>query len=734
MKNLVAKVVEPCEPWKWTGRLLVPAECIADKKKREVWAQNPETQYQMFSFYEGMNTSLRISETNQPIRLGAITVDADLGMSQREVDECIARLLVKPNWVEHTLSGHWRFHWLLEEALPLASMSHARHLMENIQDLVPVDQFPGVDKGALVTSSRYFTNSGDWRFIHDKPISKEHTTAFVMRQSKRFGWDTQMQGTSLVINEKIIERLKERWPRFCEWEGEFKVGTQGPTFFVDGSESAKSASVHEKGIYTWSAHAQPKYWWDWGDLLGANWVTAYESNRVGNAVREIYFDDKNYHLFSPITQTWICENKDNLTNELLVNRGLSREYGKKTGSKHSEIEGALNFIRHNQRIAGAASFAFYKKGILEWNGGKYLNTHTREVVQPASAAHWGPGGGFEWLSSFLDQFFTSKEQLPFFLSWLSRFYSSCFVRSPLSGQILFIAGPPNAGKTFLNRGVIGRLIGGHSDAKKFLLGQTDFNAQLFDHGYWCIDDGSVGSYATLHRYFSEMLKMIAANRDMESHAKFGKPSQVSWQGRCGLTCNNDAESLRFLPRMDINILDKIMLFLAAPRTMPFPAPADMEIILAREIPFFARFLLDYQIPAECLDDDPRFGVKSFHEPSLISSSQQMDSAFTEILDYWMGEHFTNREPNSECWEGTALQLRQEILKDPTMIDTMRSFDLDELKRRLTKLASGSLFKIDIINNDERRMKFRICRSTHYPMTTTPPPAAPTTSESKFGKQ
>lgn len=715
LKNLTAQVVEPCEPWKWTGRLLVPEDCLQDKKKRDAWACNPKTEYQMYSYYEGMNSSLRVSESNPPVRLNAVAPDYDLCISVLEIGEGLTRLKIKPNYVERTLSGHWRFHYFLEIPLPLASVAFARHLMENIHELLPVNEIPGLDKPALTSFSRYYTNGGDFTFIHAVPVPRALIEDFIMKQSNRFGWELNTEGPIIAINEKITDRLKERYPRFIEWPGEFQVGSQGPTFFAEGSDSPKSASVREKGIYTWAQHA-PMHWYSWGELLGHDWIKTYESNRVGNAVKEIYFDDKTYHIFSPITETWMAENKENITNELLVNRGLSREFGKKTGSKHSEIEGAFNYIRHNQRIAGAAPFAFYPKGLMDWNGARYLNTHTREVLQPAKTGSWGPDGGFPWLSAYLDQFFTSKEQLPYFLSWLSRAYVGFYNRAPVSGQILFIAGPPNAGKTFVNRAIIGRLFGGYADPKKFLMGQTDFNWQLFDHGYWCMDDSSVGSYAALHRYFSEMLKVLAANRDMESHAKFGKPSQVAWQGRCGVTCNDDTESMRMMPRCDINILDKLMIFRAAPRTVPFPPPEEMEKILSRELPFLARFLLDYQIPVECLDDDPRFGVKAYHEPSLIASAHHTDSAFNEILDHWMMEHFTVRDPKAECWEGSTLQLRQEILKDPTMIDPLRGFDLDDMKRRLTKLASGNLFKIEILNNDERRMKFRICRSTHYPKT------------------
>ncbi len=729
LKNLRSQVVEPCRPWEFTGRHLVPEWAILDKEKRTEWASNPNTDYQIYSPFEGLNSSCRVSEKNPPVRLHAIAADWDLCIGDQEMGLSVSRIKNPPNWLERTLSGHWRGLWLLERPIPIASIAFAQAICERLAEIFPLLEIPGLDKNALLTFSRYYTNGGKWMPIHNNLFPWDKTLAFLMQVAAKFGWENGTEGAIIELNAKVLERLKERHPRIVDWPGEFKFRTQGPSFFIEGSTSPKSALVAERGIYTWAAHADKPYY-TWNELLGQNWVDGYEAERMGRSVMDIYFDDKTFFMFSKVTQTWMPESKEHIINELAVNRGLSM---KKSGSKPSEVDGAINFIRHNARIAGAASFAFYPKGLMEWNGRRYLNTHTREVIAPADAAQWGPDGGFPWISSFLGQFFASPEQLPFFLSWLSRYYASCYKRQPRSGQTLFIAGPANAGKTFLNRGIIGRLMGGHSEAKKFLLGDTNFNSQLFEHGHWVIDDGSVGSSAVLHRYFSEMIKVITANRDMESVAKFGKPSQVAWQGRCGITCNNDAESLRILPRLDINILDKIMLFRAAPRTLPFPSEDAMEKILASELPFFARFLLDFVIPVECLDDDPRFGVKSFHDSSLVASANHTDSAFNEVLDYWMTEHFTTREPQADCWEGTTLELRQEILKDPSMQDTMRAFDLDDMKRRLTKLSSGGLFKIDILSADDKRMKFRICRDTHVPKQLTEAPAVAAAADSKFEK-
>lgn len=727
LPNLSAQIVEPCRPWDWVRS--APEKCHADKKARDDWATNPNTQHQMYSPFEGLNSSLRVSEQNHPIRQTMVVGDHDLAIGEVEMKEIITRLLIKPNWLEHTLSGNWRLIWLLERPIPLASIHYCRHILRNLETFFPLKQVPGLDEGALLSFSRYYTNSGKWTKVHDTPVSWESLEGWLVKLSSSFNWREEADGVEIDF-KVIAARLRERHPRFCEWEGDFVLGAQGPTFWIEGSASPKSANVRDKGIHTFSAHAQAlgRTYWTWADLCGVEWVKAYEQNRIGKAVKDIHFDDKQFFVFNNAKGQWMAESKENVLNELLVSRGLGKESGKKAGRKHSEIDEAVNYIRHHHRIAGAAPFAFYPKGIMQWNGATYLNTHTREVLQPAKTGEWGKD--FPWLSMFLDQFFALPEQKAYFLSWLSRFYKGCYHRSPKSGQSVFISGPTNAGKTFLNRGILSPLMGGHAEAKEWLLGKTSFNAQLFESALWPIDDGSVGTAAQTHRYFSEMVKMLTANRDMESHAKFGKPSQVGWQGRLCVTCNDDAESLRILPRLDISILEKLLLFRAAVRSIPFTD--EMDKTVTRELPFFARFLLDFEIPSECLDPDPRYGVRRYHDKELVSSAITAGDGFDEVLDHWLVEHFTTRDRQAPFWEGTSLQLRAEILRDPAMVDLLRAFDLDEIKRRLIKLSSGALFHIEVVG-DEKRMKFRIYRGEQCPLKTKPAEEIPAPAVSQFEK-
>lgn len=721
IKNLVSREVSRGNPWEFNKIDLVPKDAFKDKGRRTAWLQFPDTDYQCYTMFEGIDPASRITtgasdqESNPPCKQYGLAVDYDVPISMEAIDEAIGRMDIKPNWHETTLSGNCRLVWLFEQPLPIASFNFAGYLQKSYGSLLPIDQIGGLDENALAVT-RMFTNGARWRKISDAPVPWARLQGWFIGISNKYEWLEKERGPAVPI-EAVYERFKElsaeKFPRLSEWPGEFVLGAQGPSFWVEGSVSPKSAIIRENGFHTFSAHAH-KSFFEWSELLGAEWVRGFQESKMGRSVEGIYYDGRNYFVRTP-AGAWADENKDNLINELVCRRGMSRDVLKKKGNHFSDVEDAIAYIRNNCRVKGAAPFAFFPSGLIQFNGDRYLNTHTKNVLKPASTpAVWGSEGKFPRLSEFLSGFFDPKGQLDYFLSWLNRFYGSCYRRQPLSGQNVFLAGYQGTGKTFLNRAVLGAMMGGYSECKEFLLGEDGFNSDLFDYGLWCVDDGSLANSESIHRYFSEMIKRIAANRDMRSNEKFRKASLVGWQGRVFVTCNDDAESIRMIPRLDISIGKKIMLWKAAKREWKFLPDEEEKAILARELPHFCRFILDYQIPEHCCDGEVRYGVRHFHEPSLVASANLTTSAFNDILDCWMREHFTVRHPDSDSWSGTALDLRGEILIDPLMADPMRQFSVEKLKRALAGLSNGSLFKVEVIAEGEMRISYRIHRETHYP--------------------
>jgi len=268
---------------------------------------------------------------------------------------------------------------------------------------------------------------------------------------------------------------------------------------------------------------------------------------------------------------------------------------------------------------------------------------------------WGPSGPFPWLSKYFDGLFDPALQLDYFLSWLSRFYRGCWNYDLENGQNIFLLGSVGVGKTLLSQGILPRLVGGSHDAEDYLLGLTNFNSQLFNVALWTVDDNSANVDAITHKKFSAMIKKMSARQLFESHQKFRTPCQVEWAGRVVITANDDEESARIVPDLSINILDKMMLFRSARKApVTFPARKELIALLERELPHFARFLLDFEYPDHC-KGSTRFGVRAYHEPSLLETAEQSSqtAVFYEVIHDWAESHFA--ETINEFWEGTSLQ-------------------------------------------------------------------------------
>lgn len=724
LKNLSStQTFEDSSPWEFKGLSAVPPLCITDKAARTVWSNDPRTEYQFYSAFIGLNENGRISdkggsdEGNPPREMLAFVGDYDAKLTDQEIEAAIARMAIKPNWVERSLSGNARLLWLFERPIVLPSQNFTTFLLRHLSELLPIGELSNLDKNAAESASRYYANGGNWRRLHDIPVGWARIQGWLLKLSERYAWKDFEPGVSVPM-VAAANRLKERYPRFESWPGDFQLGAQGPSFWVEGSVSPLSAIVRDNGMQTFAGHAT-KSFYTWAELLGAEWVKTFEENRIGKAVTDIYYDGHDYAVKNE-SGRWDIENKDGITNELVVKRGLTREVSKKKGQTFSEVEGAFAFIRASQRVKGMASFAYFPKGKMKWNGDDYLNTHTKDAMKPAmEKAVWGPSGQLPWLSAYYNRYFATPNQLPFYLSWGSLFYRGCYYRKLTPGHTILTAGPVCAGKTLNSRGIFSPLVGGFAEAKEFLLGEDSFNSELFDYALFVVDDGGIAANAVTLRKYAESIKRMTANQEIRSNEKFRKAVTIGSNARLMISCNQDAESALAIPDMDLSTKDKMMLFRVQEPSEKFPPYEEMQKILGEELPWLARYLLDWEIPAECRSERPedsRFGgLSPYHDPLLVTTAAQSSRTanFAEILDVFLREYFTKREPAADVWTGTVLDLYQAVTIDPSMTELMRQFPLDLLKRNLATLSNGTQFKIKILG-DSRRRTYEIDRCTHYP--------------------
>ena len=232
----------------------------------------------------------------------------------------------------------------------------------------------------------------------------------------------------------------------------------------------------------------------------------------------------------------------------------------------------------------------------------------------------------------------------------------------MQGQAIFLAGDTGRGKTFFSNRIVGALVGGHADASQYLMGKTNFNKDLFHKPFWTVDDALPGDNNQDHKAFSTMVKRVTANNMFEFHAKFRDACQVAWSGRVMVTGNLDADSLRILPDLDTSILDKLLLFKAAPRVSHFPEKHQLEAIVRQELPHFAAWLIEYTPPDNVMDADPRYGVARYHHPFLKQAAGDSNDSSTvrELLQIFLKDY------KRSYFEGTAVQLMQEMFTDEGM--------------------------------------------------------------------
>lgn len=735
LKNLGTRSTEPCVPWEFTRLDLVPPKCLADKSARTAWMLLPATEFNAYSGFEGLNANQRVKasasgdEGNPPLMQHAFVADIDFPLSDVEVRAALSRMKIAPNWLERSLSGNWRMVWLFEKPVLFPSYDFAVFWLSKLEDIIPFRQVAGVDEGAITAPERYYTNGCVWEKLHDAPVPHTLLLGQLQAVSAKFNWSGPELGVTIPL-DAVADELRKKFPRFSEWPVDFTLDSQGPSFWIDNSVSPKSAIVRATGMQTFSGHAT-KPFSDWSELLGHDFVQKYRLEEMGKAIDGIYYDGRQF-IRKNGSGEWTWEDVSSVSLFLRVHRGLSDRRPK--GRDFSPVDSALIAIKDLATVTSAGSFAGYKKGVIQLPGGRYLNIHNRDVVSPIEGpAVWGPDGKFPFLSWFFNEFFSSPEQLPYFLSWLSRFYIASYNRDPRGGHAMFLFGPPNRGKTLLSTAILGGLLGGQAEAKDWLMGEDNFNSELFDYVLWTVNDGSVASTTTMMTHFSEMVKRCVANQSFRSNEKFRKAGQVQWQGRAFITGNVDPESLRQIPNMDISMKEKIMLMrITDVRQDGFVFPDDgvVRSNLDRELPAFARFLLDYQIPPQCRSKDARYGVKEYHEPSLLMEANHSSTSgtFGEILDEWQREYFHVREPQATEWVGTALQFHKSVLQDTSMNEAMRPYNVQASSRMLSNLAIKGVFDIEI-SGDEHRRLFVIKRDARYPMA----PRAASQPQSTTGK-
>jgi len=652
-----------------------PGYAFKDKRRFRSWCAENGTDHLFYNLTEGLNPNLRVSKQNPPQFLHGLVVDYDANLGDSALRDAISRASGKvlPSFGSRTFSGGARLVWRFAVPMPIHGAGILKRTLNRARTSLGLNALlPGLDEEAFFDVCRYYECGLEWQEFGGAPVGPDVLWHWIESASRQK--DFKKAGAVIPLAE-VEKELLVRFPG--RWSGPFVEGARGVRFW-DPDADALSVIVRDTGCQCFTGG---KPFMSWADIFGRDFVERHQQEKIGGAIEDIYFDGRHYWRRLP-DRSWQAMNATTLARHLRVEFGLDPD---PYGEPASELDCVIHEIEQRKAVAGAMPFVHHKDTLIRINRKVYLNISTTRCLEPAEDSQaWGDK--FPFIADYLGSMF-SDVALGIFLSWLKRFYASAYNGALLKGQAVFIAGPAGVGKTLLSERLVAPLVGGKQEATDFLLGGSNFNKELFEYALWTIDDDPVSGDPKAHLRFSNLVKKVAANHTFNYHAKFRDQLTVPWNGRILVTCNDDPESIRILPDLDVSIKDKLILLKSDERARK-DFPPDVASIIARELPFFARWLLDFQIPVECVGN-ARFGVRSFIDPELeeIARQSSVTNSFAEILDLWRSNYFASAKSDS-CWSGTSAELNSALVTDETIKPLVQNaYNTISIGRRLCAMIN-----------------------------------------------
>ena len=670
LKNLLGQQCHFVVPWEYKRTCDPP---------KDSWKKSSSLDHCFFSGYHGVCSEMRISKENPPAFMYALVLDFDTNRGFRDQQFLEAVEVagdIKPAYIGHTKNNGARVVFLLEEPMPLINIPLTRLIQKHFSKKLKADRlFPGLCQSSLDNVTEYFEVGDRWEQVSNSRIPRKIAMQWAIEATRSYNWKKH---DVVIPFDKVHEEVEKRWPG--RWTGSFEKNKRGVRFWDDEAKNDTSAVVCESGMRCFSG---PHGFMSWRDIFGNKFVAQYVADKIGGSTTDVWFDSKEYWL-KRVDGIWGAFNRMDMCLHLKVACGLAGTAGK--GENQSDVETALHHLQHHQSVECAAPLVHRPEGIVHTQAGRVLNTSKLRALTPSESPLVVPEEHFPFIAEFLGELFTKQDtvdQLSVFLAWLKRFYEGAHKLRLTNGHVLYLVGPTGRGKTLLSTVLISGLVGGHVDASPYLTGMDDWNSHLFESAVWSIDDVVALKDSRAHERFSALLKKIAANTCFTISEKYRKARQVEWNGRVVVTCNDDPESSRILPDLDMSNRDKVILLKVAPHTLRFPEDTALRIRL--ELPLFARWLLNWKIPEELLGES-RYGIKEYAESSLIDLTRfaSRGYGYFEMLQVFFKD-WTSDNP----WEGTSTDLYTEMIaEDGGLADIARRYTHIEFGRQLGKLMSS----------------------------------------------
>lgn len=682
LANLANEAVEPIsDPW----NVRVPEEILALPKEayKKRWF-SPETKHWLLLLAQGQNESFCVSQGNQASVLYGWTADYDGVFTEDIIDAAKAKPPSKyaPAYWVKSHSGGLHLVWLFDRPITVMGNAHANALIHVISTkLKAVRWGVGYDpESEFVT--QVMDIGREWHVFREN--------AFVPSE-EIIAWDAALFQKSIKqMTEEVVdipfdvvaaEIAKRDWPH--EPPKDIRVGTRCLRFWAADADNQSAAQFMKDGIRVYTPHDGG--FKSWKSLLGSQFCEEYTSKSMAPFYGYTFYNHSKdeYWRFFPDDRPPHFEKRT----EKVLRRDLKQEARlddkPAKGESLSEVEKALYTITRKNTVDHVAPILYRETGVVgDVPGlGKVLNTsmvyvraaapRVAEVTEEEAEAlptryredplrcAWDNAvavKNFPHIHRLITAFFMSQmkydswaeegyplvnangetrhgladRQLLSLISWMSHFYRNAarLAHNPARGTVLILAGPTGIGKSFFAKEILGQLMGGADYADKMYLEGSRFNASLAMVPVHLIDD-KLGSKSQRERLkFTEALKVVTANGSIRYEAKFGSAVEgLPWPGRIVILSNVDSQSLSVLPDLDMSTRDKFMMLRLNEAKFRFGTMDENQCWLSQELPYFARFLLGWQIPEDMRDD--RFGVKAIQHSDMAQASAE--NGLTQVL-------------------------------------------------------------------------------------------------------
>lgn len=386
---------------------------------------------------------------------------------------------------------------------------------------------------------------------------------------------------------------------------------------------------------------------------------------------EVYCDARDISYWYKVGGRYLKLTSRDLRMHLRLDHGLQDNqwfFAGGDGNKpFRETEWPMVNAQKNWLIDYAGPLAGHRVGMFGLGGRKFLVTEEPpELWADLPKKTQKP----KLFLSFIHELLAEQNQADYFLYWLHFAIKSIRNGDFRPGQCCVFAGDSGCGKSLL-QSLVTLILGGRSaNPFRYMMDQTQFNADLAYGEHWIIEDPASTTDIKTRRLFGNKLKECLVNPLLSIHQKGKDALPLPVFRRVTISVNKEPENLAVIPPMDDSIKDKIFLFLCNKVEATFepfldatsgePDRKKLMASFAAEIPAVRAFVLNQLPKLSPALRDKRYGIAAWWHPELMAELEGL-SPESRLLALMDDALFADLTPNDvPFFEGKSIEVERKI--------------------------------------------------------------------------